>query len=179
MHLKTAFGKDKNAAVGLAHACKKVVSRRNRSYHTRHKIYLNQRHAERRMERKLSPDNAIWAIKKLLSDAKRRSHIRDMPFSVTRDDIYMPITCPIFGCKLIYQAEGARISESASLDRIDSSRGYIPGNVWIISWRANNIKSDASPQELRTVADAVEKAAGRLLDGKEYNEVPVDFNPRT
>lgn len=40
-----------------------------------------------------------------------------------------------------------------SLDRIVPSLGYVPGNVAVISHRANRIKSDATADELRAVAD--------------------------
>ena len=41
-----------------------------------------------------------------------------------------------------------RLENSASLDRIDNVKGYIPGNVQVISWRANRVKSDATLDEL-------------------------------
>mgnify|MGYP007075817688 CR=1 FL=1 len=49
-----------------------------------------------------------------------------------------------------------------SLDRIDSSKGYIKGNVWVISLRANRIKNDSTPQELRLIADKVEERLSQL-----------------
>jgi hypothetical protein len=39
-----------------------------------------------------------------------------------------------------------------SLDRVDSSRGYVPGNVQWISELANRIKSDATSAEVAAVA---------------------------
>ena len=42
-----------------------------------------------------------------------------------------------------------------SLDRINPKLGYVKGNVQVISWRANNIKRDATAEELRLVADFV------------------------
>lgn len=75
--------------------------------------------------------------------------------------------------KLVYQASGGRLPASASLDRLDSSRGYTPDNVWVISWRANQIKSNATLSELRTLCDALDRRlAGRLLDGVEHNAGP-------
>ena len=43
----------------------------------------------------------------------------------------------------------------ASIDRIDSTKGYEKGNVWVISGRANRIKNDATPEELMRIATLV------------------------
>ncbi len=40
---------------------------------------------------------------------------------------------------------------SPSLDRLDNTLGYIPGNVQVISWKANQIKSNATLQELQAI----------------------------
>jgi hypothetical protein len=40
-----------------------------------------------------------------------------------------------------------------TLDRINNDEGYIRGNVAIISFRANRIKSDASADELQAIAN--------------------------
>jgi len=62
--------------------------------------------------------------------------------------------CPILGIPMQWSA-GRGKSESnpnsKSLDRIDSSRGYIKGNVQIISWRANHLKNNATLEELITL----------------------------
>ncbi|HWH73392.1 MAG TPA: hypothetical protein VNV16_03915, partial [Methylibium sp.] len=56
---------------------------------------------------------------------------------------------------------------------IDSRRGYTTDNVWVICWRANQIKNDATLDELKRLVAALEqKAAGRLLDGVEHNGFP-------
>ena len=41
----------------------------------------------------------------------------------------------------------------------------MPGNVWVISARANAIKNDATPTELRRVADAVEERMTKFQGG--------------
>lgn len=42
--------------------------------------------------------------------------------------------------------------DSATLDRINNELGYEPGNVAIISWRANKIKDCAGEKEISAVA---------------------------
>jgi hypothetical protein len=42
----------------------------------------------------------------------------------------------------------------ASLDRIDHQKGYVPGNVRVISLRANLLRKDITPEELRALADS-------------------------
>ena len=59
--------------------------------------------------------------------------------------------CPILGIPMRWHAgrgTGKRQPNTKSIDRIDPNRGYIKGNVQIISWRANKIKQDATFEEL-------------------------------
>lgn len=75
-----------------------------------------------------------------------------MPFALVQSDIEVPAVCPALGIP-IYPAQGnGNRDHSPSLDRIIPSEGYIPGNVVVISNKANRIKSDASAGELERVA---------------------------
>ncbi len=59
---------------------------------------------------------------------------------------------------------GVQAGSTPSLDRIDSSLGYVKGNVWVISWRANHIKTDASLEELKQLVAGLERLQrARLL----------------
>jgi hypothetical protein len=72
----------------------------------------------------------------------------------------MPEFCPVLGIKLNYDGtgmEGHRSDDSPSIDRINSSVGYVNGNIHIISWRANRIKNDATPDELVKLANYFSK----------------------
>lgn len=64
----------------------------------------------------------------------------------------IPNLCPVLGVPL--RLDGPRYDDFApSLDRINNSLGYEPGNVVIISRRANRLKGDATPEELRRIAN--------------------------
>lgn len=62
-----------------------------------------------------------------------------------------PSKCPILGIELSYSGGDS----SPSLDRIDNSKGYIKGNVMIISFRANRLKSDATIYELKLISEFI------------------------
>lgn len=84
--------------------------------------------------------------------ARSRAKRKGIAFTITPEHIKIPQKCPIFGVKLTGETRALR----ASVDRKDPRVGYVPGNVWVISSRANTIKSDATPAELRRLADALE-----------------------
>lgn len=86
-------------------------------------------------------------VTKLFRNAKSRAKKSNLEFSITENDIIVPEYCPILGMKL---EENKRMSKSNSfsLDRIDSSKGYIKGNIQVISHRANQIKNDSTIEEL-------------------------------
>jgi hypothetical protein len=45
---------------------------------------------------------------------------------------------------------------SPSLDQLIARNGYVRGNVWVISHRANTLKSNATSEELFAVAKDVQ-----------------------
>lgn len=48
---------------------------------------------------------------------------------------------------------------SPTLDRINTHLGYVRGNVALICWRCNRLKSDASSDELRMIANWMDRRA--------------------
>lgn len=95
---------------------------------------------------------------KLVSGARSRSLAKGMDFDVSAVDLHWPEKCPALGIPLDYDSVGrkGRPDGSPSLDRIDSSKGYTLGNTHVISWKANRIKQDSTPEELRKLADYME-----------------------
>ena len=95
-------------------------------------------------------------VKKAMSAAftrKRENSKRSKwGWELERTDITYPLTCPILGIELDWMA-GSRQENSPSFDRLDSSKGYVKGNVIICSWRANRIKNDGSSKEHLQIAD--------------------------
>src|SRR6266481_1415047 len=49
------------------------------------------------------------------------------------------------------------IDRTPSLDRIDPSKGYIKGNIAVISFRANRLKGNATLDEIRKVINYLKK----------------------
>ena len=81
-------------------------------------------------------------------------------WSITFGELDWPTHCPILGMELDYFLE-YRAENSPSFDQIDSGKGYIPGNVQIISWRANRIKNDGNAEEHQKIADYLKKITQR------------------
>ena len=84
--------------------------------------------------------------------ASNYKHEWDISFA----DITFPTHCPILGIELDYHA-AHRQDNSPSFDRIDSSKGYVKGNVIIMSWRANRIKNDGTAEEHQLIANFIKQ----------------------
>ena len=95
--------------------------------------------------------NARYPERRMLRAAKNASKVKSLPYNLTVDDINIPEVCPILGIPLIKQFV-KRNGSSPSLDRIVPELGYVKGNVMVISWRANFLKSDASIDEMEQLA---------------------------
>ena len=96
--------------------------------------------------------------RKLLYAARRRATTRQIEFDLTEEDIVIPEYCPILGLKLQPVRGVTGRDSSPSLDRIDNSKGYVKGNVAVISFRANTLKNNATADELRAIANFMDEA---------------------
>jgi hypothetical protein len=94
--------------------------------------------------------------KVLLYSAKRRSIRKAVPFSLKEEDIIVPKRCPMLGIELVF-GEGTAQANSPSIDEITPGIGYVPGNVQVISTKANSMKNNATVDELRMFADWIER----------------------
>jgi hypothetical protein len=98
----------------------------------------------------------------VVDQAKYRAKKKGLAFDLSQD-MLMPEFCPVLGIRL-ERAKGTLTRQDASptLDRIDPKGGYTKENVRVISWRANKLKSNGSPAELRAVAAYATQETNRL-----------------
>lgn len=89
-----------------------------------------------------------------LKHARDRAKKAGVEFNVSQDDLIVPEYCPVLGIKLNLSGP---MDSLPSIDRLIPALGYTKGNVHVISYKANRLKSDATPSELRQVADYLER----------------------
>lgn len=93
-----------------------------------------------------NPPRALWIA------AKQRAKKKNIPFSIDVEDIIIPTICPVLGIPLVFRVGQKYFQpDSPSLDRIVTSLGYVKGNVAVISWRANRLKTDATLEEMEAI----------------------------
>ncbi len=80
--------------------------------------------------------------------ARSRAREQNLPFNLVLEDIVIPAVCPLLEIPLVV-AKNCHTDNSPSLDRICPEKGYVKGNIMVISFRANTIKSDATLSELK------------------------------
>jgi hypothetical protein len=92
----------------------------------------------------------------LLETARKRAKQKGIDFNITIEDIVIPDVCPVLGIRL-HKDNDETLDTSPSLDRIDSSKGYIKGNICVISHRANTIKNYGDIEEHKKVIEYIQK----------------------
>lgn len=88
-------------------------------------------------------------LKYLVHLAKKRAKLSGIDFDLSAEDLTLPERCPYLNIELTMEGD---LSQKFSLDRIDNSKGYVKGNVEVISLRANKLKNDANAAELLAIA---------------------------
>ena len=93
--------------------------------------------------------DVVWSM---LRRARSRAKKEGFDFNITAEDITpLPTVCPVLGVTL-------RISEvpqdpcAYSIDRIENTKGYVRGNVAVMSYKANRLKNDGTAEEHEAIA---------------------------
>jgi hypothetical protein len=109
--------------------------------------------------RRDDPQYHLWLKSKHNASVCGREH------TIAAEDIPLPERCKYLGTVLCYKVskdrdETVSANDIASVDRIDSSRGYVPGNIQVISALANRMKQDATIPQLLAFAQGVLRVHG-------------------
>lgn len=84
--------------------------------------------------------------KAALNNARYRAKKFGLPFNITLEDIVIPDICPVLGVPIVME----RGSEyGPSIDRVVPEKGYVKGNIAIMSRRANVLKNNMTTNEAR------------------------------
>jgi hypothetical protein len=101
----------------------------------------------------------------LLGQARYRSKKKGIEFNLELSDVVIPKVCPVLKIPLTAgSSSGGPRGCSPSLDRIDNTKGYIKGNVQVISHKANTMKHCADNNELILFANWIKRTYRKVID---------------
>lgn len=152
-------------------SCKECTKARNRERHTRpdvkakKKAYNQNRSSENRDSvlayGRAYYESKVGRAKTMMKSARRRSDkfsdTTDLTDKIILEMLETTSVCTVTGIPFDYKpSESTKKNPYApSLDRIDSSRGYIRENVRLVIWQYNLMKGEISDDELVVICKAV------------------------
>lgn len=150
----SSFGLDRRSPDGRRWLCKKcdeyhtnINQGKDKNYFRKLRIQVDQNYRDEiNAQKRKSCYNNHESI--LLRNAKKRAEENGWEFNLELSDIVIPKICPILEVPLVIGTKGDYMY-TPSIDRIDNSKGYIKGNIQIISMKANTMKNSASLEELK------------------------------
>jgi len=96
-------------------------------------------------------------LNRIYTTLKSRAKKRGLDFDLSKIDLHVitqPLSCPLRNTPIDYHSV-ERTDDTPSIDRIDSTKGYPRDNIWIISWKANRCKNNATVDEMVNMANGL------------------------
>jgi hypothetical protein len=112
-----------------------------------------ERGAKKRARKKLKEESPE---KLILFEVKKRARVRGIQFNLEESDISVPKLCPILGIELSFGV-GRVHDASPSLDRVIPSLGYVKGNCFIISAKANRMKQENTLEDFLKIIQYIQE----------------------
>ena len=149
------FSKSRCTKDGLQIWCKSCMtdygkdSEHKRKYNEERKkrrssgYYLKVEKPKRLEARLANIEKYIWRV------ARERAAKYGIEFTIQISDVIVPSICPLLEIPITPAIDKAT-DNSPSLDKVNPNLGYIPGNVRVISRKANWMKSNAETAEFET-----------------------------
>lgn len=110
----------------------------------------------KRIRHKLKHPEKTWAGD-IVRQARYRAAKANPPIPHTINAAYivsiLTDTCPVFGTPFVFKGNKKMLPESPSLDRLDPKLGYVPGNIAVISMKANQIKNAFGSEDILKVGE--------------------------
>ena len=146
--------------------CKRILSRENfnvsESGVSQSFCKLCQVEYKKRYRENLKSDPINRLLHNMMKNSRSRAKELGLSFDLTKDFLRRQLGnhCPVFNLPY-YLGNGKQGGKThpltPSLDRFDNTKGYTQDNVFIISWRANAVKSNASIEELESVLNYMKR----------------------
>jgi len=141
----------------VAGVCLMCKQEYNEVYNKTHKEHIKQYHKKRHTEKYSTENRRKKYINnvelELYHHAKSRAKQKNLEFNITKEDIIIPKECPVFGIPINFDNK----HNVPTLDRIDSSKGYIKENIQVICFKANRLKNNGTIQEFIKIISYMEK----------------------
>jgi hypothetical protein len=181
----TAFFKDKNKSQGVGSTCKQCLQsvRQNEEWRARRrknrpkvttekecqwcnnifKVPNERGQRDRKfcceceqLHKNIFGDKISAIVGSSVSTARMRAKEQNLPFDITTDYIYN-ITPKNGICPILKMPMCINTRYTLSIDKIIPEKGYVTGNVQIISIKANQMKNDATIAELLLFANYIQR----------------------
>ena len=101
-----------------------------------------------RSRRRLENPRETWAAE-TATNARRRAKLRNCEVDITKEWLLenIPERCPLLGLEFVF-LQRTITDNTPTVDRKDPKKGYTMDNCWIISAKANRMKSNASTRDM-------------------------------
>ena len=153
----TAFYKDSSRSDSLSPYCKDCTKVQRQQYYDDNKEHIQAKVKARRISskeqfRQYDLNKAHNNYEGILFQSTKADNIEH---TISKHDIIIPDKCPYLDVPLTRLHGQGQLPTNASIDRIDNSKGYIKGNIQVISKLANRMKNHATKEQLIAFANSV------------------------